>query len=258
MPRLFAAEPVIVRPHVFQNVAVANRRDFATQAQLLQSLAEADIAHDCGDDGFIGQRADFEHQLRADNHDVVAVDNVAALVNAKATVGVAVVRNANRRVIAQDFKPQRFHVRGAAIVVDVDAVWLIAEQNQLRAQPLQNRRHSFVSRAVRAVQYNLHAVEAFGGRVHDEAYIVLQKILSTFDMPDALARRSLEVLARLHIAHDLLNLVLDLIGKLVAVAAEKFNAVVPEGVMRRADNYARRRMKFPCQVSNSRSRNHAR
>ena len=127
MPGLFAAEPVIVRKHVFQNVSVADRRDFATQARLFQSLTKTDITHDGCNDGFIGQRADFKHQLRADNHNVVAVDNLAAFVNAKAPVSVAVVSNANRRVIPQDLQAQIFHVSRAAVIVYVNAVGFVAD-----------------------------------------------------------------------------------------------------------------------------------
>ena len=111
MPRLFAAESVIVRAHILQNVPVAYRRYFAVQAEFVQSLTEADIRHDGCHDSFLGQRADFKHQLRADNHDMVAVDNVAAFVNAKATVSVAVVRNANVCVIPKHRQAQIFHVR---------------------------------------------------------------------------------------------------------------------------------------------------
>ena len=58
--------------------------------------------------------------------------------------------------------------------------------------------------------------------------------------------------------HDLFDLVLDLVGQLVAVAAEKLDAVVAEGIMRSGDDDARRHLMLFRKIRNGRRRYHAR
>ena len=255
---MFAAEFVIFGAHVFEDVTVADSGNFVRQIHLRQSLTEADVAHDGCHDGFVGQGVDFAHQLRANNHDVIAVDNFAAFVDAKAPVRVAVVSNADVRVIFEDFAPQIVQMCRAAAVVDVDAVGFVANQNQIRAETFKHGGHCFEGGTVGAIQNDFHAVEAFAGRAHDETDVIFQQILTAFDVTDFKTRRAIESFAAFDVANNLLNFVFDFVGEFVTVAAEKFNAVVLERVVRRADHNTRRRVKFSCQVSDGRRRDNAR
>ena len=53
---------------------------------------------------------------------MVAVYNLPLLVHTQATVGVAVMGNAEIRIEFQHSLLQGFHVSGATVIIDVDAV----------------------------------------------------------------------------------------------------------------------------------------
>ena len=64
---------------------------------------QAGVAHHGADQGFFGQRFLREHVERGDGHDVVAVNQLPVFIAQQNAVGVAVVRDADVRLVLDDF-----------------------------------------------------------------------------------------------------------------------------------------------------------
>ena len=111
------------------------------------------------DQGFLDQSILRQHVQRGDGHDVVAVNQTALFVAEQHAVGVAVVRDAQVRLVLDDLAAKMFRMHGAAILVDVHAVRVVAVDDDFRAQFAQDAGRGFVGRAVRAIHDDAQAFE---------------------------------------------------------------------------------------------------
>ena len=132
-------------------------------------------------------------------------------------------------------RPQR--MRRAAVVVDVEAVRLVADGDDLGAELPQRLRRDLVAGAVGAIDDDAQPRQRHRAR---------QRALGEFDVAvvhavDALGaaerilvgQRDLDVLVE-----QRLDARLDLVGKLVAVGPEQLDAVVVVGIVRGRDHHA--------------------
>ena len=126
-------------------------------------------------------------------------------------------------------------MRRADAVVDVDAVRLGADGDDVRAELVEYRRRHVVGGAVRAVDDDAPALEIELGR---------ERALAEFDVAAAgvLDPARLAELRRRHagerLVHHALDRVLDAVGKLGARLREELDPVVVEGIVRGADHDA--------------------
>ena len=125
MSRLLAADAVAVLQHVLQHISVAHAGLFDVDARLLRKFKEAHVAHDGDDSGIVGKFPLLLELGGEDGNQLVAVDQFAALVHRKAAVGVPVEGDTEVEAVFADIFSQHVDVGGAAVIVDVDAVWLI-------------------------------------------------------------------------------------------------------------------------------------
>ena len=93
-------------------------------------------------------------------HDLVAVDDLALLVDDHDAVGVAVERDADVGAHLAHLVAQRLRRGRAALVVDVAAVGLDADLDDLGAQLPQRLGRHLVAGAVGAIDDDAQAVEA--------------------------------------------------------------------------------------------------
>ena len=219
---------------------------------------EADVSHDRRDDRVVGQLALLHHVHRAHDEDVVAVDDLALLVDAEAAVGVAIMRDAEVRAVLEDSLLQGLEMRRAAAVVDVRAIRQRVDDLDIGTEAAQDFRHCLVGSAVGTVEHDLDAVEALlAGREH-EFHVLVEKVRAVLDVADVLCRRARVVVVRLELVHDGLELILDGIRQLVAIAAEELDAVVVERVVRGRDDDARLGLVLAREVGDGRRRDDAR
>ena len=130
---LLAAERVAADPHRLEHVAVADLGLPDAEPGRLHRLDEAEVAHHRGHDGVVDEPAGLGHPERQDREELVAVDVVALVVDGQAAVGVAVEGDAGVGAVLDDGRLQRAEVGGAAAVVDVEAVGLGADHDDLGA-----------------------------------------------------------------------------------------------------------------------------
>ncbi len=99
VPALLAAEVEPVPQHLINHVLVAHRRADHLAAAFADERVQPRVAHHRGDDRFLRQAPLRQHVPRGDRHDVVAVNHRAGFVAQQHAVGVAVVRDADVRLV---------------------------------------------------------------------------------------------------------------------------------------------------------------
>ena len=97
MPALLAAEARARDEHRVEDVAVADRGAHDAPAGALDRPREAAVGEDAHDDGALGERLALEAVERDDAEQLVAVDDLASLVDRDAAVRVPVEAEARRR-----------------------------------------------------------------------------------------------------------------------------------------------------------------
>jgi hypothetical protein len=189
------------------------------KAQTLEMAPGGEIRHHRGH-GTGGEPVVFLKTLGDHRQELVAVDEMAALVDDDHTVGVAVERDADIGPHFPHF-PAQFLGRGrAAIAVDIDAVWFDPDRNHLGAELPQAFRHHPVGRTMGAVDHHAQTLEAHGPRQRalGELDVTVVHAIDALGAPELLALGQL--LGKVGI-DERLDLVLDLVGVLVAVGAEQ-------------------------------------
>ena len=198
---------------------------------------EAEIGHHRADDARLGEQAILRPAFRDHGQELVAVDQMTVLVGDDDAIGVAVERDADIRAHLANFSAQRVGRRRAAVVVDVETVRFDTDRDHVGAE--------FPQRLGR------HAIGGAVGAIDDDAQAVEREIarhgaLGEFDVTvvhavDALGAAELgafrQALGQFGVDHRL-DLVFDLVGKLVAVGAEQLDAVIVIGVVRGRDHDA--------------------
>ena len=152
-------------------------------------------------------------------------------------VGVAVERDADVGAHLRDLGAERLRRGRAAFAVDVEAVGLDPDRDHVGAELPQRLRHHPVGGAVGAIDHDAQPVETERAR---------QRALGEFDVAvvhavDALGAAEIGALGELlgQVGIDQrLDLVLDLVGELVAVGPEQLDAVVVVGIVRGRDHHA--------------------
>ena len=101
------------------------------------------------------QPAGLAHRQRQDGEDLVAVDDLAAPVHREAAVGVTVQGEADVGAVLEDRGLQHLEVGRPAALVDVGAVGLGADRDDLGTGVAQRPRPDGRGGAVRAVEDDL-------------------------------------------------------------------------------------------------------
>ena len=231
--RLLAAQREAGGPHRLEDVAVADLGLVHVQARGRHGLDEAEVAHHGGDHGVAGQGAALGHRQRQHGEDLVAVDDLPRVVDGQAAVGVAVEGDAGVGAVRDDGGLQRPEVGRAAPVVDVEAVGVGTDRDDLGPRAAQRHRAGHVGGAVRAVDDDLEAAQRGvegGQQVRD---VLLDRRRVRRDPPDRAADGALPLLAE-----DRLDGVLEGVVELVAAVGEELDAVVGHRVVRGRDDHA--------------------
>src|SRR6185437_2213811 len=126
-------------------------------------------------------------------------------------------------------------MHGTAILVDVHAVRLVAVDDDFRAEFAQDAGRGFVSGAVRAIDHDAHAFESHAAREggFGEFDVTPESVINTNSLADRFGRgtNGFDFAAE----NEMFDLILDLVVELVAVRAEKFDAVIRVRIVRRRD-----------------------
>ena len=196
-----------------------------------------EIRHHGRDDARLGKAAVVLPALRDHREQLVAVDQMAALVDQDDAVGVAVERDADVGAHLAHLAAQRLRRGRSAFLVDVESVGVDADRNDVGAQLPQRFRHHLVGRAVGAIDHHAQAVEAEMARQRalGEFDVAVMDAVDAAGAPETGALRQFLVEA---FVEQLLDLHLDVVGEFEALRAEQLDAVVLEQIMRSGNHHA--------------------
>src|SRR5581483_10623011 len=221
--RLLAAEQRPLALQRLEHVPVADGGRVHPDAVPLHERVEAEIRHH-------GHRDLVDAQVeRERGHDLVAVDDLAALVDREHAVAVAVERDAEVEAAVAHRALQKGEVGRAAAHVDVRAVGRVADRVHDRAAALERRRGDTGVRAVRAVDGEAQPGEVLPEALEDVVEIGVGRDLDVLDAALVDAGRRGE---------QLLDLLLGLVRQLASVRVEELDAVVLRRVVRGGDDDA--------------------
>ena len=120
---------------------------------------QAAIAHHGGDDAGVGVATRLHRVASDDGHDSIAVHELAGLVDEDAAVAVAIECDTDLRASIAHELLERFRMRRAASVVDVDPVGISSDRDDLRAELRERTGCDATSATVGAVEREREAVE---------------------------------------------------------------------------------------------------
>src|SRR3982075_1801390 len=233
----FAAEIVAAAQHLFEYIAVADRRAHEFDALAFEEAFQSEIRHHGCYDTWLGEATVFLPALRDHREQLVAIDQVSAFIDENDAVGVAIERDANVGAHFANLAAQRLRRGGSAFLVDIESVRVDADSDNIGAQLPQRFRHHLIGRAVSAIDHHAQAVEA---------EIARQRALGEFDVavmdtvdpagtPETGALRQ-TLVERL--VQQSLDLLIDIVGQFKALRAEQLDAVVFEQIMRSGNHHA--------------------
>ena len=149
---------------------------------------------------------------REDRDDLVAVDDLALLVDREHAVAVAVEGDPEVEAAVDDGALEEREVGRAAADVDVRAVGVVADRVHLRAARLERLRAEARVRAVRAVDHDAQAREIRAEAVEDVLPVRVGRDVDVLDAALVDPGRGRE---------QLLDLLLRGVGELVALASRR-------------------------------------
>ena len=246
MAALLPAQRKLAGAQLLKDVPVADLRLDEPDPGVGHRELQPEVAHDGRHEGLVGEHALLAHRERQERHDVVAVDVLAGRGHREAPVRVAVVRDTQVGAVLHHRRAQALQVRGAAVVVDVQAVGRRVDRDHIRARLLVRLGRDLRRRAVRAVHDDAQPLQPVRGRGDQVVDVVLGTVDEVVHPADPRAGRALPVRPG---PGDLrLDLVLDLVGELVPTGGEELDAVVRHGVVRGRQHHAQVGAGLPGQV----------
>ena len=164
MAGLLAADDVAVLAHILRHIFIAHGGLFIADAQLIQCLIQAHVGHDGSHHLGAIQPVLLLHELGADIHDVVAVDDIALLVHRQAAIRVAIKGEAHVQAVFHHELLQLADMGGAAVHVDVQAVGPVGNHIGIGPQGVKHALGHLPGAAVGAVQADLEVFIGPGGQ----------------------------------------------------------------------------------------------
>ena len=206
-----------------------------------------EVRHHRGDHARPGQSALVAPAFGDHRHHLIAVDQMALLVDEDHPVGVAVERDADVGPHLAHLARKRLGRGRADLEIDVEPVRLDADLDHLGPELPQRLGRDLVSRAIGAIDDHAQALERhFAGERPLGVFDV-----AGLDVVDALGAAEVGSVGELRrdvAVHQRFDPRLDLVGKLIAVRPEQLDAVVLIRVVGGGDHHA--------QVAAHRARQH--
>ncbi len=154
--RLLAAEGRTALEHQLQHVFVTDLSAAELDPVVPKLLLEAEIRHDRRHHAGGLQLSVSLEALGPEVDDVVAAPDTAGVVDEDGAVGVAVEGHAEVGTLAHDDVGQRLGVQGSGVLVDVAAVWLVVDDDDVRAGAAEDVGRDTGSGAVTGIERQRH------------------------------------------------------------------------------------------------------
>src|SRR5579862_58026 len=244
MTGVLASELPALLDELLQYIAIADLRAQQSNPGLRQRLLQAQVAHERANHT-AGEHAAPLVIARDNVQELIAIVETAFAVGHHQTVAVAVERDAEVGTVCAHLLREVNRVRRADAFVDVDAVGLVADGDDVRAKLVKHGRRDVIRGAVRAIDDDLATaqVELVRERALAELDVTARRVADAKRLAEFFGWRGRE--RTLHLAFDR---ELDVVGELRAARRKELDAVVVERIVRRADDNARRQPKRARQI----------
>ena len=220
---LLTSDIVSVFPHVLQNIPVSDFCFLYVDSLFFSHQSKSQVAHDRHNNRILLQSALLLHVVAADCHHLIAVYQIALFIDRKHTIRISVKRDTGIRLLVHNACLQLIHVGRSAVRIDVGSVRVGVNRHQFRAKIAERLDGRVIRRTLRAVHHDLFAVQIDRNTFFHKFHIFILQIKTVFDLSHAGSDRKYHVF---HVVADQrFNLILQCIGKLVALPVEKFDAV---------------------------------
>ena len=229
MTTLLATQTVLVLVHASVDVLIAYASFLVREASVVKCFEQAKVAHDGSNHGLLCQTAILVEVGAANVENQVSVNHVAALVNCQAAVSITVIGKAHVKAVLNHKALQLVNVGGAAINVDVEAVWSVVDNMRLGAQGVKDRASNTRSCAVSAIQANLQALQAKAAARNKAGDVAVAALHVINRAANAVTGCQRNVKLAVNIGLYLLK---DVLVHLVALFIDQLDAVISKGVVR--------------------------
>ena len=229
MAALLAPEHGSSAFHLLEHVAVTDLRLDELDPGVAHAAHEPEVRHHGPDDHIPLERPALVHRQRARSQHLIAIDHGALGVGEQRTVRVAVMGDPRIGAAFGHLRGDDVGMQGSASDVDVAAVRLGVDRDDLGAQPAEDLGRHVRRRSVRAIHDDPHPVEPGLCRGLE----VMEVPFPTLGDP---RQRPACGPGGIDAREIRLDLVLQMIGELHPFAGEELDPVVGRRVMGRADH----------------------
>ena len=159
MSALLAADIVSIAEHGFDDIAVADlgAEDFSPVG--FEGFIEAEVAHDGGNQRAAFKAAALEVIDCCDGHNLVTIDQLTIFVTEQDAVRIAVVGDTDVRLALAGELLDLLWMGASAVGVDVCAVRMVVDDDQVGAEFAQDAGAGLVGGAVRAIERDAERLE---------------------------------------------------------------------------------------------------
>ena len=234
MPGLLATEIATEATHLFDDIAVTDRGPVQPDPLPVKAAFEAEIGHDGCDQRIAGEATAALQAQRDQRHQLVAVEDDAALVGHDQPVGIAIESDPDIGTPRQHLPAHLLGRESAAFTVDVEPIRRHRDREHLGAELPEHGRGDLVGSAVRAIDDNAQSIEPqpFGKALLDELDVAAGRIVEPLGAAE-LGRDSAPLWP---LAERGFDLRLEFIGQLVAIRTEELDPVIGKRVVRGRDD----------------------
>ncbi|MNI13936.1 hypothetical protein D3C73_671850 [compost metagenome] len=222
--------------HVLDDIAVTDLGARKCQPVVAKETLKAQIRHDGGNDTTTRQTLVLCPAFSDHGHQLVAVDDLAILVDDDHTVRIAIQGDTDIGAHFMHLLLQRFRAGRSAAEIDVGAIRLVADRHDISAKLPKSQRSDLVSRTVGAIDGDAKTMKR---------HVTRQCAFGLLDIAidialDALRPADIGGFGKLGVqiaVEQILDAHLQFVGKLVAIRAEELDAIVLERIMRSGDHH---------------------
>ena len=211
---------------------------------------KSQIAHNRDYGGISAQLSALLQVLCKHRNKLVAVNGISVFVTGEAPVCVAVKRKAYVQPVFLHKRAQIFNMRRAAVLVDIRAVGLVGEEYAVCAKPRKKLLRSCGGAAVCAVKRRIQPVKAGIGALLYMLYVIGRRSSKVSYSANLCSLAQCDILRS--VKNKLLNLLLNRVGKLEALARKQLYSVILNRIMRSRYHNARVRAVFIYEIRHSR------
>ena len=237
MAGLLPAKESPLLAHGRHDMAIAYVGTDKRTAPLLHEHFKRHVAHDRGHKDVARKLALLHEILRAQGHDLVAIQNGAFFVHDDEAIGIAVQSKPNIGPRLADLRGHSLGVQGTAAVIDIQPVGLRTDFNDFGAQLLKGQRRDPIVGAIGAV--NDHP-QPFKGQVRGETVFEIHDVTtrSVLDFIGTAGVRGFGIIpVKIRVQHHFRHAIFIGIRDFEPFGVEKLDPIVAEWIMRRGDDH---------------------